>query len=61
MRIRFCWYTKNPSTIQRISERFKVSGMTINRESTVVLNDEELELLRECEKKGYVQIREVIK
>lgn len=44
MRVRFCWYTRNPSIIQRISARFKVSGMTINRESTVALNDEEFEL-----------------
>jgi hypothetical protein len=35
--------------------------MTINRESTVALNDEEFELLIECEKKGHVQIREVVK
>lgn len=61
MRVRFCWYTRNPSIIQRISARFKVSGMTINRESTVALNDEEFELLRVCEKKGHVQIREVVK
>lgn len=61
MKVRFCWCTRNPSTIQRISERFGVNGMTVNRESTVNLSNEELELLRECEKKGYIQVREMVK
>lgn len=59
MRVRFCWHTRNPVTIRRISERFRINDMTINRESTVSLTAEELDLLRECEKRGYVRIREI--
>lgn len=59
MKVRFCWKTKNQHTIQRMIKRFRIDGITINHESIARLNDEELELLRECEMKGYIQIREV--
>ena len=61
MKVRFCWKTRRKSTIERISERFRVDGMTINHESTAYLNSEEVELLRACENRGYIQIREIVK
>jgi hypothetical protein len=60
MKVRFCWKTKNQHTIERMITRFRIDVITINHESITILNDEELELLRKCETKGYIQIREII-
>lgn len=60
MRVRFYWETNRKDIIQRIKDRFKVHGITVNYESIVDITDEELNLLRKCEDKGYIQIREIL-
>lgn len=59
MKVRFSWKTKKRDTIRRISERFKVRGITINYESTIDVQEDELNLLKECEERGYIEIRKV--
>ena len=56
-RVRFCWKTKREDIIRRIMDKFRIYGMSVNHESTVSVNDEELALLEECEKRGFIQIR----
>lgn len=58
MKVRFAWMTKDSRIIRRIKERFNIKGMTINREVIGEWNDQEVELMREVEKKGYIHIRE---
>lgn len=60
MKVSFSWNTRDALIIRRISKRFKVNGMTVNRESTVSLNNECLELLKEDEKNGYIRIRKIM-
>ncbi|MEG1580892.1 MAG: hypothetical protein RR386_06490 [Bacteroidaceae bacterium] len=61
MIITIYWHTRNRKAIYKIRERFNISnGMTLNGETTCTINDEDLELLREVERKGYVQIRNKI-
>lgn len=52
------WVTKNKSTITRIRNKFNIPFYTsINGETTCEIKEEDLELLREVEKKGFIQIR----
>lgn len=51
--------TNNPATIRRIRERFGMPqvGMTVNGEQMADIKDDDLPLLRETEKAGFIQIR----
>lgn len=55
--IYFCQSDKE--TNDRIRERFSMPtiGMTVNGELTCDIKDEDLELLKETEKRGFIQIR----
>lgn len=44
--------------IRRIMDKFRIYGMSVNHESTASVNDEGLALLEECERLGYIAIRE---
>lgn len=57
-RVRFCWKTKRKDIIRRIMDKFRIYGMSVNHESTASVSDEELALLEECERLGYIAIRE---
>ena len=45
-------------TIRRIRQRFRLPpGMTVNRETPALLSPGDMELLREVERRGFVQVR----
>lgn len=58
------WNTKHlasedvPVIKRRIRERFNIPNYTtINGETTAEIRDEDMELLRETERRGFIQIR----
>lgn len=58
MKFTICWTTKNQVTINKIRLRFGISDyMSINRETPCEIKEEDLPLLRECEKREFIQIR----
>lgn len=58
MNVTICWRTKNQAKMEKIRLRFGISNyMSINRETPCEIRDEDIELLRECEKRGFIQIR----
>lgn len=48
-----------PDVRRRLAERFHLSGLNVNGETNVRLRPADLELLRECEHRGFVKIRMV--
>lgn len=59
MRVRFCWKTRKADTVRRIMDKFRIHGVSVNHESTASVDDDGLDLLKECERLGYIEIREV--
>lgn len=58
IRLTIVWRTRNTETIRKIREKFNLPpGMTINRETTAFVSPEEMELLREVERRGFIGIR----
>lgn len=59
MKMTIYFTTSNHDTIRRIRERFGMSqiGMTVNGEQVADIKDDDLPLLRETEKAGFIQIR----
>lgn len=58
MRVTIYWVTKDESKRQRIRERFGIDKyMNINGETFAEIKDEDVELLRETEKRGFIQLR----
>ena len=59
MRMTIYFATNNPATIRRIRERFGMPmvGMTVNGELTCDVREDDLPLLRETEKLGFIRIR----
>ena len=58
MKLTICWITKNQESIDKIRLRFGISDyMSINREAPCEIKEEDLPLLRECEKRVFIQIR----
>ena len=58
MKLRVYWSTKDESVHARIRKRFGIPfGMTINRETPADIREEDMEILREVEKRGFIQIR----
>lgn len=59
MKLTIYFRTNNHDTIRRIRERFSMPmvGMTVNGELSCEIKDEDIPLLKECEKLGYIQIR----
>lgn len=52
------WITRDPNIIKRIREKFNIPSYTsINHETECEINDEDINLLRETEKRGFIQIR----
>ena len=57
-RVVIYWATNHRPTIKKIRERFDIpSGMSINGEIEAFIKDEDIPLLKETEKYGYIQIR----
>lgn len=58
MKLTICWITKNQEFIDKIRLKFGISDyMSINHETPCEIDEEDLPLLRECEKRGFIQIR----
>lgn len=58
MKLTICWITKNQEFIDKIRLKFGISDyMSINHEIPCEIDEEDLPLLRECEKLGFIQIR----
>lgn len=58
MKVTVYWLTKNPDTKSRIREKFHLpEGMNINGETVADIREEYLPLLRECERRGFLEIR----
>lgn len=58
MRLTIYWSTKDESIRARIRKRFGIPcGMTVNKETKADIRDEDMELLRETERRGFIQIR----
>lgn len=58
MRVTIYWVTKDLEKITRIRERFGIPNyMSVNGETPAEIKDEDIELLRETEKRGFIQLR----
>lgn len=58
IRLTVVWNTRNGETIRRIRERFGLpSGMSINRETPATVRKEDMGLLEECARRGFIGIR----
>ena len=58
MKLTIYWKTKNAQCIKHIRKRFNLpSGITVNGETVADIRDEDMELLRDTEKIGFIQIR----
>lgn len=58
MKLTVCWNTKDQNTIDKIRKKFGISSyMSVNRETPCDIKEEDIELLRETEKRGFIHIR----
>lgn len=58
MHITIYWKTQNQKTISRIREKFNLpSHTTVNGETPCEIREEDLSLLKEVERRGFIQIR----
>lgn len=58
MNITICWVTKDRESIEKIRKKFVISSyMSVNRETPCNIKEEDMELLKETEKRGFIQIR----
>lgn len=58
MKTTIYWKTNDAKKMKRIRERFNIPiYTTINGETPCEIKEEDIELLREVEKIGYIQIR----
>ena len=58
MNITICWVTKDRESIEKIRKKFGISSyMSVNRETPCNIKEEDMELLKETEKRGFIQIR----
>lgn len=59
MKLTIYFATSNMETIRRIRDRFGMPqvGMTVNGEQVADIKDEDLPLLQDVEKLGFIQIR----
>lgn len=58
MRVTIYWKTKDAGLIDRIRKQFGISqGMTVNGENEVEVDDKGLQVLKDYEKQGLIQLR----
>lgn len=58
MKVTIYWVTKDPEKIARIKEKFGIPDyMSVNAETPAEIKDEDVELLRETERRGFIQLR----
>lgn len=59
MKTTIYWKTKDRTSISRIREKFNLPNyMTVNGETPCNVRDEDMELLREVERRGFIKIRD---
>lgn len=57
MKVIIYWVTKDPDKIARIRERFGIGTYrSVNGETPAEIREEDMELLRETERRGFIQI-----
>ena len=61
VRVMIYWKTRDADKIGRIMQKFGFYAMTVNKLSVATITKEELQLLEEVERLGYVEIRLKIK
>ena len=60
MKVTIYWVTKDSDKIARIRERFGIGTYrSVNGETPAEIREEDMELLREIERRGFIQIRTV--
>lgn len=60
MKLTICWTAKGRQLCfyQEICKKFGITPyMSVNHETPCEIRNEDLSLLRECEKRGFIQIR----
>ncbi len=58
MKVTIYWVTKDSDKIARIRERFGIGTYrSVNGETSAEIREEDMELLRETERRGFIQIR----
>ena len=58
MKVTIYWVTKDPDKVARIRYRFGIGTYrSVNGETPAEIREEDLELLRETERRGFIQIR----
>lgn len=58
MKVTIYWITKDSGIIHRIRQRYNISqGMSINGETDIDVNEQQLDELREVEKRGFIKLR----
>ena len=60
MKLTICWTTRGRQRrfYYDICKKFGISDyMSVNHETPCDIRDEDMELLKECEKRGFIQIR----
>lgn len=58
MKVTIYWETKNCGIIDRIRQRYNIcKGMSINGETDIEVNEQQLDELREVEKRGFIKLR----
>lgn len=60
MRLTICWTAKGrqKDCYESIRERFGISDyMSVNHETPCDIREEDMEMLKECEKRGFLKIR----
>ena len=58
MRVTIYWATQDKEVISKIRTRFKIPKYTsLNGETPCEVDEKDLELLKETEKRGFLQIR----
>lgn len=56
-KVRFEWSTKDNEILRKMKERFNIHRTLEGNVFWVKVDVKELELLKECEKRGFIQIR----
>lgn len=58
MKVTIYWKTKDSGIIHRIRQRYNISqGMSINGETDIEVNKQQLDELKEVEKRGFIKLR----
>lgn len=61
MKVRFAYLTKKPDEVKKVQRWLDEYQMTVNRESTVNVDEQGLQELRMFEQMRLIQVREITK